>query len=105
MSSIYSVSVVAAKEATSVPDYVVPVGFVLVVVDIDVYWGNQIVPPTGRVLGAAGQAFWSWAGSILAPNHAQWRGRHVITAPGHLSVAVDGGNIDVSIAGYLLTLP
>jgi len=105
MSTLYSVSFLALEESTDVTPVGVPAGETWVIRDIDVYWGNQIEAPTGRILGSAGQAFAIWQGAVLAPNVMSWRGRHVITGPGTLTASVDVGNADISISGYRLTAP
>jgi hypothetical protein len=105
MSQVYSTSLIAEKELTGTATYGVPSGYVLVVVAIDVYWGSEVFVPSGRVLGAAGQVFAVWQGAALAANIMQWRGRHVMNAGETLTVSVDNGNADVSVSGYLLSLP
>jgi hypothetical protein len=105
VAQVYSTAFLEAQGETGSLVYTVPPAMIIVVRQISVFWGNQAVAPGGRVLGGAGQAFWSWAGAVFAPNNAQWVGRHVITAGHTLTVTVDNGNSDISVSGYLLTAP
>jgi hypothetical protein len=102
MAAVYSHSFFSAAGVTGSPTFSVPNGYVGIVRDVDVFWGSQLVPPSGRVLGAAGQAFAIWQGAIAAPNIMSWRGRHVAVGPCDLTVSVDVGDADVSVSGYLL---
>lgn len=105
MANVYSTAFIFQRGLAGNATYTVPAGFVVVVRDVDVYWGQQPVAPTGLVLGAAGQAFWSWAGAIFAANNDNWRGRHVMNAGDVLTVSVTNGNADVSVSGYRLVAP
>jgi hypothetical protein len=102
VSVVYSRSFISQAGGSGDWTYDVPAGYTAIIRDIDIYWGSQATPPSGRVLGNAGQAFATWQGAILAPNIMNWRGRHVIAGPGVVTVRVDNGNADISVSGYLL---
>jgi hypothetical protein len=83
--------------------YTVPVGFVAVVRDIDVYNGTAEAG-TVNALGSASQVFWSESWSIVNAGWRMWRGRSVLYAGEVLTLESDVSVIDVTASGYLLVI-
>lgn len=93
-----------AKGLNGTAVYTVPAGFVAVLRDLDAYFGGDIAPQNMFLHGPAGQAIW-WNGwTVLIAGVAQWRGRQVIQGGESFDVTTDAP-MDVSVSGYLLTLP
>jgi hypothetical protein len=102
---VYSTRFLAGHGVTSGSSYVVPVGMVAVVRDLDGY-GNMGLGDTARLYlqGHLGQAvaFLDWPSN--SESHQEWRGRVVYLAGESVTVNILGGSpIDYYVGGYLLT--
>lgn len=104
MSNVYSTRFLAWAASESPPAFTVPMGYVAVVRDADIYSGGGAL--TNWVLSvnlvahfAAGQ----FTIEALAQT-AQWRGRQVLN-PGEFLVFAADGSTDGMVSGYLLALP
>lgn len=103
--AVYSRRLVAVEGLDGDFEYSVPLGFVTVVRDVDVYVGG----PSGtdfRIIGDAGQTFVYLPGPTFSDFPAtkyfgQWRGRQVIPA-GASFVCRTTAAADVTVSGYEL---
>lgn len=106
--AVYSSRFIQQHGLTTSASFAVPSGFVAVVRDLDAFIGT----PTGVndlfMHGALGQAiFWDSA-QIGISKYMSWRGRQVFEPGELISVEVNVGALDafdVTVSGYLLTLP
>ena len=106
MATVYSNRLIEEKGLSGPATFVVPAGYIAVIRDLDVYYGNQLFPAYARLIGAANQKLWSVSNSIGSESYAQWRGRQVFLAGETITVSVDeGGEADVTLSGYLLIAP
>lgn len=105
MSSVYSTPFIYVPALAGTNYYIVPDGYTAVVRDCDVFMGSQVLGAVFKLLGAAGQCFFYVSSEPLTPVWVPWRGRHVLSAGDTLTASVTTGNADVSVSGYLLTLP
>lgn len=79
---------------------------VLVIRDVDVYWGGGVSAGVSvRLIGAAGQTIWEVHVNPSTPPYDsqtwQWRGRQVIK-PGESFQLVSNMPVDVTVSGYSL---
>jgi hypothetical protein len=105
MADLYSVSIMQVQGLTAPQTIEVPDGKVLVVRDIWSYW-NSATEAFSKlyVTGDFAQTFWFVLYDQLDTQPiAFWQGRIVLHT--QLVAYTDGGAIDVSISGYLLSLP
>jgi hypothetical protein len=104
---VYSTCFVQEKGLSSNAVYAVPPGFVAVMRDIDLY-GNVVADGDVFVQGAQGQTIW-WVGFNVGERKvSQWSGRQVFQPLDTIIVNPQLGPldaIDITISGYLLTLP
>ena len=108
MARVYSTRFVSGQGLEGLHGYEVPAGFLAVVRDISWYIGL----PTSEASLLAGiaqppvyVALTSGSETDFLPTSGQWTGRQVANAGDVIYVNVQGGNADVSISGYLLSLP
>lgn len=100
-SRVYSTRFLGVAGLNGTTAYVVPVGLVAVVRDIDAYANVSVASRELHIIGAAGQTIW-WADWNTGDQVArQWRGRQVLEAGESLTVTTSD-LIDVTISGYLL---
>lgn len=105
MANVYSTAFIGEKELSGSAVYTVPTGYVAVVRDCDVFQGSSSTGVYFQLLGGEGQAFF-WCSSLpLTAQWFQWTGRHVLNEGATLTALVGSGNPDVSVSGYLLSLP
>jgi hypothetical protein len=101
---VYSTQFLAEAGANPHGTYVVPVGFVAIVRDIDVWFDSSLVGQTVTAF-VNGVGFWVVAlGATALPGVEQWRGRQVCNEPGAIDVDMSGDGSFVC-SGYLLSLP
>lgn len=105
---VYSTRFIQAHGLTSTASYTVPAGFIAVVRDVDTWISTPIGLNALFLHGALGQAIWQTSATIGESQYGSWRGRQVFE-PGELvEVEADVGALDaydVTVSGYLLTLP
>lgn len=101
---VYSTSFIQERGLNGTFNYTVPAGFVAVVRDADVFWGGGVALPDFRMRGQAGQTIWFYEFVLGHGESIEWRGRQVMDPLGVLSV-VTGDPMDVTVSGYLLTVP
>lgn len=102
--AVYSVTFMQIAGLDGRHDYVVPSGFRAVVRDIDVFAHVSVAARDIHIIGQAGQTFYwfDWNTGDTSAQH--WSGR-VVLDPGSLLRAQSSDLVDVTISGYLLTLP
>lgn len=102
--SVYSTNFFSGHGINGSSTYNVPAGFIAVVRDADVFWGGGVALPDFRMIGQAGQTIWFFEFVLGHGESIEWRGRQVIDPLGTLTV-VTGDAMDVTISGYLLSVP
>lgn len=114
MASVYSTRFVAAPGFSGgpTPQYTVPTGFVAVVKDMRIVWGNIIASGFDGWFqddGLTKFLRYAWAVSLSDPTNyggtLQVWGSVVLGEGTTLSVQTVSGTGDFSAAGYLLALP
>lgn len=111
---VYSTRFASAPAVTGGPfvAYTVPAGYLAVVKDMSIVWGDVI---------ASGVDAWfqtddltklwryTWAFTLGTPTNfggtAAWWGMKVLTAGEELQVQTAAGTVDFAASGYLLQLP
>lgn len=98
---VYSTQLVAAQNFSG--DLVVPIGagVVVVVRDLDVYFGG-LTGATVELVGSAGQIIDAFSWEPLSSGTHQWRGRQVFTAGQTITLRTNFG-CDLSLSGYVLS--
>jgi hypothetical protein len=102
--AVYSELLVAELGLTGTATFTVPAGFRCVLRDLDAYNGGTFTSDTIFLHGQLGQAIWYGQTSSSEGSYHSWRGRQVIDQGLTFAVAVSG-TWDVTVSGYLLTLP
>lgn len=104
MSTVYSTQFIVEHGLNGTAAFTCPSGLVMVVRDMDI-WNGAGGISSAFLKGGAGQAIWArhWATGDGA-SHEEWRGRQVILEGQDVSVQTDLA-MDVSVSGYLLSLP
>lgn len=82
----------------------IPAGFTAVLRDFDVYWGGGVIRRAVFLRGAGGQTIFYNSFGDTGGQYASWRGRQVIQAGETFSIFTEDA-MDVTLSGYLLTLP
>lgn len=101
---VYSTSVLQVQGLTSSATYTVPAGQLLVVRDIEHYWNGPSASNHTFWEGDAGQTWFFIENTITSGQRwGTWTGRVVLRE--QLVVRTDADPVDVTISGYLLTLP
>lgn len=100
---VYSSQLAAAQDFSG--DLVVPVGagVVVVVRDLDVYFGG-IGGANVKLLGSEGQVIDAFSWEPLSSGTHQWRGRQVFNSGQTITLRTTVG-CDLSLSGYVLTAP
>lgn len=84
----------------------VPAGQVLVLRDVDLFAPAQIGTEVEVFLqGDLGQTIWYVVADGTTAINEQWRGRQVFGEGQQIYVNVTSGHVDVTLSGYLLSLP
>jgi hypothetical protein len=105
VSVAYSTSFIVFPGLTSTLSFTVPPGFRAVIRDVAVFHGIQIPPVEVIFSGQFGTKFWHVLDNGSGPFSAHWEGRVVVEAGNDITAAVVAGNADVTVSGYLLSLP
>lgn len=101
MAVIYSTRLLAWSSSTTPPAYEVPAGYVVVMRDLDVWFGGgAIVNWQLSINDIAKIAAGQFNEDALAQT-AEWRGRQVVQAGEFIVFASDGAT-DGALSGYLL---
>lgn len=100
---VYSVRFFAEHGLNGTVTYTVPAGFKAVLRDLDAYNGGGVISTSVFLEGNNGQSIWSDSSSAQA-KVSQWRGRQVIE-PGETITLTTTGAWDITVSGYLLSLP
>jgi hypothetical protein len=81
-------------------------GFRWVIRDVEFFIGNQ-VGTTDVFLyhDASNVCFFAGHANQEVQTWLQWTGHQVVNYPDKLGIQTNGGNADVSVCGYVLTLP
>lgn len=102
MAAVYSTNLFSGHDVTSWTSSPVPAGDVVIVRDIDVWFGGGVIGGPWSVFGIVGQTFaWGHFDGLLAALQS-WRGRQVIP-PGQTFGFTALPGLDVTISGYVLT--
>ena len=102
-SPLYSTNLLALRDFSGNEAVPAPPGTVLVIRDIDVYYGGLLAPQF-NASGDAGQVFASNTWAPASPGLYSWRGRYVTRPSGLISVFAEFG-MDISVSGYVLSAP
>ena len=114
MSTVYSTRFVAAPGFSGGPttQYIVPAGFVAVVKDMRIVWGNILASGFDGWFqddGLTKFLRYSWAFTVGTPTNfggtLQAWGAVVLEEGTELQIQTEAGTGDFSAAGYLLKLP
>ncbi len=101
--SIYSTQFISEQGLTGTATYTVPAGSTAVVHAVQAYMGSQITEAGGSLRGTAGQRVFPFSTPALTGAYFNGDLKAVYTGPAVIEVVMDGGNADVSVAGWLLT--
>lgn len=102
---VYSTNFITVHGLNGTRSYSVPAGYIVVLRDLDVYYGGGLGAATVFLQNGLGAAIWSNAfGALASGQYASWRGRQVINNPYSVSIVTDSP-MDVMLSGYLLTAP
>lgn len=103
-SPVYSTRFIAHAGLDGSSSYTCPVGFVMVLRDLDVYYSN-LEPGSVEMIGSESQVIWqnTMSGADVQ-SYASWRGRQVFTGGESVSLVTEHPT-DVTLSGYLLTTP
>lgn len=101
--AVYSTRLIEAH-ATSAETYTVPAGYRLVVRDADCFYPGGL-GQSAQLEGPAGQifAYFPFAAAVNGVL-SSWRGRQVFE-PGETITFASTAAMDITVSGYLLTLP
>jgi hypothetical protein len=101
---LYSVRFFAEVGLNGTRAYAVQAGFRAVVRDIDVYASAGFSPKHARFFNSAGGTIKLFQVDPDTAISSQWTGRQVFEAGELIAVTTDGP-MDVTVSGYLLTVP
>lgn len=106
-SPVYSHSFITIEGLTGAHSYAPESGYKAIVRDIDVYATGVLDIPFTYVFahGSDGQAFFYYQWEPGAQAWEGWRGRQVIESGQSFDITSYNGPVDVSVSGYLLSLP
>lgn len=102
-SPVYSERFMAVQGLVGYETYTVPSGYRAVIRDLNAYNGGGATTTHLVLHGSAGQALLLFTSALAAGDYF-WVGRQVYYAGEDISVQTDGA-WDVTLSGYLLTLP
>lgn len=102
-SQVYSTRLLATHDQPAITPavYTVPVGKLLIVRDIDVYFGSALGTREVYAFGSAGQVFWHESVGPTLNGSRQWTGRQVFYAGENFSLSATDV-FDLAASGYLL---
>lgn len=108
MPRVYSSLLAVVQGLASPVEFSAPVDRVVVIRDVDVYWGGGLSAGVSfRLMGSAGQTIWEVHVNPSTPPYDsqtwQWRGRQVIPPGDTWAISGAGGAFDAAVSGYLLT--
>lgn len=104
MATVYSSSLLQVKGLYPSGLYAVPGGSRVVVRDIELYWNGPSVDNTVLFEGDDGQTFFAVVFTVTSGSRwATWSGRVVLDL--NLIVTADNDPVDVTVSGYVLSLP
>jgi hypothetical protein len=105
MSAVYSTSFMQRLRLDGGSPYTVPAGVVAVLRDWDAYVrSDDAIEGSVALLGGAGQIVDSFTMAAGVAQKHQWTGRQVIPSGQTFTVSTPCP-VDVTLSGYLLTLP
>jgi hypothetical protein len=104
MAHVYSTQFLAIQGLDGTVYYDCPLDRVLVLRDLDAYANVTVASRELYLRGSAGQTIYHDAWGEESQHSSSWRGRQVIS-PGQQFSVFTSDLIDVSVSGYLLTLP
>lgn len=104
MANVYSTQFLIERGLVGTESYLLPPGTVGILRDVDVYYNpSSFAPQTFFLLGDIGQAIVYMEWLIVSSSRTQeWRGRQVFTTGIQITSAEPA---DISVSGYVLTLP
>lgn len=102
--AVYSTRFIAVAGLDGAASHTCPVGFVVVLRDLDVYYSN-LEPGSVEMIGSESQVIWqnTMSGADVQ-SYASWRGRQVFIEGESVSIVTEHPT-DVTLSGYLLTAP
>lgn len=104
MAAVYSTSFLQGHGTYPSVVYNVPPGFRMVVRDIELYWNGPSVDNTVHFIGDIAQTFFAVVFTVASGQRwASFTGRVVLNTG--FEMTVDNDPVDVTVSGYLLTLP
>ena len=104
MAPVYSSRFAGIQGLDGVAGFTVPPGVVWVLRDLDAYY-NGFTVASIHLLGSTMQTIWyNGFGGGGNPQYASWRGRQVLNPGEGFQLTTDQA-IDVTVSGYVLTLP
>lgn len=104
MANVYSVRFLEARGLGSSPHvYTCPTGYRAVVRGFQAY-ANAILRSEAWLRGAAGQTVAAGLAGTLERFYVTFDLHYVFEEGEHIEILTDGGDWDVSVSGYLLTL-
>lgn len=107
MARVYSTLLAVHQGLGGPVEYSAPPDSVVVIRDVDVYWGGGLAAGVSfRLMGTLLQTIWEVHVNSSTPPYDsqvwQWRGRQVIPPGGTWAVSAAGGLFDCAVSGYLL---
>lgn len=97
----YTRRVLASAGVTSPQSYVVPAGYELSLVCVDIYNGGTLTGSSFYLEGSSLQTIWQHTFNSPNGEHAQWTGRQVFYGSEAVTFRADEAT-DVTATGYLL---
>lgn len=104
MTDVYSTSLLQVSGLLSPVDFLVPAGFRCVVVDVEHYWNGPSVVNQTFFRGDNGQTWFFIENTVTSGQRwGTFTGRVVIDTS--FQVEATNDPVDVTVSGYLLSLP
>lgn len=104
MATIYSTVFISELGLSGTHSYVCPSDRLLVLRDLDAYAETTVAARDLWLMGSRGQTIFHDSWGAPDQHNAAWRGRQIINPGDSFSVRTTD-NVDVTVSGYLLTLP
>lgn len=101
---VYSTRFIQVRGLDGAVTYTCPDGYVAVVRDLDAYHGATGAESSVYLIGAGGQTLWENDNSVVDASYSSWRGRQVFYEGESIQVSANDST-DVTVSGYLLSLP
>lgn len=102
--AVYSTRFLEEVGLDGLASYTVPAGFTAVLRDLDAYNASGIAVGRIFLLGHLGQTIWFAVSAEEQDTYQSWRGRQVLLEGEKFTVNTEV-HWDVTVSGYLLTLP